>query len=112
MKINLAIFAGLFFVLIMAGIVSAVEDVATTSTSQGLFGQCVSQNALVKNSCFNVTKQTFMNCKASAPDDDTRKDVLKQCRLTYKAEKKQCKLAFKTAKQECKKNKENPTKVE
>lgn len=102
MNKNLAILFGVFFVLIIAGIAYADENESSQSNPQGVFGQCVSQNALVKNTCFNATKQTFVNCKASVPDDDNKKEGLKQCRQTYKAEKKQCKVDFKQAKAVCK----------
>lgn len=99
MNKNLAIMTGVFFVLLMVGIVYAAGNQSNSKTA---YGQCVSQNAAVKNTCFNVTKETLKTCKASAPQDDTRKDALKQCRQTYKTEKKQCKTTFKAAKAVCK----------
>jgi hypothetical protein len=98
MNKNLAIISGVFFVLLMAGIVYAAD----TETIKQNYGLCVSQNAALKNTCFNATKQTLETCKASVPQDGTKKAALKECRTTYKAEKKQCKTTFKAAKAVCK----------
>jgi hypothetical protein len=103
MNKNLAILFGVFFVLLMVGMIYAAEN---ESTPKGVYGQCVSQNALVKNTCFNATKQTLATCKSLVPNDDGKKEALKQCRATYKAEKKQCKVSFKTAKDTCKKTRD------
>jgi len=98
MNKNLAIVFGMFFVLLMVGIVSA----ASTQAIKDSYGQCVSQNAVLKNTCFSTTKQALATCKASAPQDEGKKDALKQCKLTYKTQKKQCKTSFKSSKEICK----------
>jgi 1,2-phenylacetyl-CoA epoxidase catalytic subunit len=98
MNKNLAIVFGMFFVLLMVGIVSA----ASTQAIKDSYGQCVSQNAVLKNTCFSTTKQTLATCKASVPQDDTKKAALKECRTTYKTQKKQCKTSFKSSKGVCK----------
>ncbi|MCX6750081.1 MAG: hypothetical protein NTZ83_01350 [Candidatus Pacearchaeota archaeon] len=109
MNKNLAIISGVFFVLLMVGVVYAASN---ESTPKGIYGQCVSENAIMKNSCFATNKQVFESCKASVPQDDTRKDALKQCKLTYKTEKKQCKAVFKGAKNLCKKTRDSAETLE
>jgi hypothetical protein len=46
MNKNLAVLFGVIFVLLMVGVVYAAEN---QSASKGIYGQCVSQNAAVKN---------------------------------------------------------------
>jgi len=90
MKKTLAILLGISLVLFVSGIVYAAEDEVTTtgSTAKGLYGQCVSENALLKNSCFAATKTAVKGCKSTAKGAKD-KDASKQCKLNYKAAKKQ-----------------------
>ena len=71
------------------------------------FGQCVSQAADVKNSCFKSAQDSLAACKSSAGKQADSKPALKQCDSDYKKGKDQCKSSFKTAKKECGKIKHN-----
>lgn len=64
------------------------------------FGQCVSQNAVIKNDCYSSVKGVYSSCKNSTSD-------VKACGKAYKVDKAQCKKEFKLAKNECKKIKHN-----
>ena len=64
------------------------------------YGQCVSQNVVVKNDCYRSLKDTYSSCKNSTADRKT-------CSSDYKTDLVQCKKEFKLAKNECKKIKHN-----
>jgi len=64
------------------------------------YGQCVTQKAIVKNTCFASAKNAKETCKVPAKEAKS-KEALKQCRITYRDTKKQCKVAFKLGKEEC-----------
>lgn len=111
MKINILI--GVIFVMLVSAIVYAekAED-ATQATDKSIsknmtYGNCVSQNADIKNTCYASVKDALATCKAQAPQDAAKKDAVKQCSQTYKKDKKQCKVAFKDSKKECAKIKHN-----
>ncbi len=77
---------------------TADEDGWQNGTSV-TFGQCVSDAAAIKNTCYSTTKDKRATCKENAAD----KAATKQCKKDYKAEKKQCKADFKAAKKQCNK---------
>lgn len=117
MKNNLAIFLGVLLVIGMSGIIyaadneNAVNNPTTGQPAKNMtYGQCVSENALIKNSCFASIKSTTETCKTQATagqDKKAKKDTLKLCKQTLKTDKKQCMQVFKDSKKECKKIKHN-----
>ncbi|MGV8172063.1 MAG: hypothetical protein ACP5OA_05205 [Candidatus Woesearchaeota archaeon] len=90
------------------------EDTATggkqakTETEGNItFGQCVSEKAVVKNTCYQTVKDARSTCRATAQNETEPKPALKSCSDTFKKDLKQCKMDFKTAKKECGKIKHN-----
>ena len=74
------------------------------------YGQCVSAGAVLKNSCYNETKNVRSGCMAQSKlqnDSAIAKSARAQCNADYKTAKKECKRAFKSAMQECRKIKHN-----
>lgn len=65
------------------------------------FGNCVSDAAVIKHSCYATVKDACDVCKATASNQTEPKPALKECKTTYKKDKKQCKMGFKSAKKEC-----------
>ena len=111
---KIAILFGLFLIVVISGIVYAVNDeedaaqTATEPTAKNMtYGQCVSQNAIIKNSCYSAARSTLEACKNQTAQDAARKDATKQCKQDYKQDKKQCKVVFKASKKECAKIKHN-----
>ena len=109
MKITNIIF-GILLLIFVVGITYAANEKATdkqttqeTPVKNMTYGQCVSQNAEIKNTCFSNIKTTLETCKSQA----TEKTATKQCDQTYKKDKDSCKKTFKDAKNECKKIKHN-----
>lgn len=116
MKKKLTLLIGVVLVLFVSGIVYAADKDATEETTEVTeetekemtYGQCVSENAAIKNTCYATAKDSLATCKAQAEQDTTtKKDATKQCKQTYKKDKKQCKTDFKSSKNECKKIKHN-----
>jgi hypothetical protein len=116
MNKNLAILFGVFLVVVVAGMAYAADDknteiqateVQTQTPKNMTYGQCISENAAIKNSCYAAVKGVLGTCKTQAQQDASKKDASKQCNQTYKTAKKQCKIAFKSSKTECKKIKHN-----
>lgn len=127
MKNNM-IWIGLLVAVLLLGIVYAQGDPPTittqpdnshgqerpdanaandTSAKDMTYGQCVSKNAEIKNSCYSSVKSALETCKANAAQDATKKDALNQCSKIYKSDKSQCKTVFKDSKKECAKIKHN-----
>ncbi|MEK6969905.1 MAG: hypothetical protein AABW48_05750 [Nanoarchaeota archaeon] len=118
MKRNLTILVCVLIVLVISGIAYAANEknaeteVATDAAAEEpaktpTYGQCVSENAVVKNSCYATVKETLKTCKTQAAENATPKDATKQCKQTYKKDLKQCKVVFKASKKECAKIKHN-----
>lgn len=100
--------------MILSGIVYAQNenDAKTMNSAEEQaakmnYGQCVSQQAVVKKSCYIAVKNALETCKAQVPQDASKKDASKQCKKVYKVDKKQCKTSFKDSKKECAKIKHN-----
>jgi hypothetical protein len=76
-----------------------------TAAKNMTFGQCVSEAAVVKNTCYAGVKTTDTTCKGAvnqSAEKQAMKQALKDCKAAYKANKKQCKVDFKaTKKNEC-----------
>lgn len=107
MKKTLAITLGLFLILFVSGIVNAEEIVITKDvTPKTVYGECVSQKAVIKNTCFNVTKTVSEGCKSIAKESGNKQGI-KTCKQTYKSAKKQCKAVFKVSKQECQRTRDS-----
>ncbi|MFA6461664.1 MAG: hypothetical protein WCV90_05310 [Candidatus Woesearchaeota archaeon] len=119
---NIKVLLGVFLMLVLSGIVYAASDKATevkatTAAAPELaseapknmtYGQCVSELAKVKNTCYEATSVTQKTCQDQASADaTTKKDVSKQCKQTYKKDKAGCKSVFKDGKKECAKIKHN-----
>ncbi len=67
------------------------------------YGQCVSENAKIKNDCYVSVKDVLASCKVNATNVQ-----IKQCNMDYKKDLAQCKAIFKSAKKaECGKIKAN-----
>lgn len=126
MEKSIKILFAMFAVLVLSGIAYAANEkdevltttIATTEAApveqpaakNMTYGQCVSENAAIKNSCYAAVKDTVKTCKNNVAQNATkkdRKDSSKQCKQTYAKEKKQCKATFKASKNECKKIKHN-----
>ena len=101
----------LFLMTALSLVVSAAKDndtAASDSVQKNMtFGQCVSDAAIIKNSCYSTTKDTLAACKVDAKNQTDSRPILKQCKADYKKDKKQCKIEFKSAKNECRKIKHN-----
>ncbi len=121
------IFVGLLLIAVLSFVVSAktpdaekleVQDANLEMTEENnaavaaqeknmTFGQCVSQAAEIKNSCYSTVKETQKTCKETALTQADPKTASKECKKTYKKDLKQCKVDFKAAKKECSKIKHN-----
>lgn len=119
MKIRTAIIC-LFLVAILSLVVSAKnedkeqKDIVAWTEEKAMineqkiqanqtFGQCVSDAAEVKNTCYSATKDGLNVCKEQAAD----KQSYKTCKADYSKSMKECKASFKAAKKECGKIKHN-----
>ena len=105
--LTLLVFAGLVFVLILAGASLAAKDnaskgnadkTASEAAKNMTYGQCVVAGVQVKNACYEATKQARENCITNASEDSAK---IKQCKADYKKDTKQCKTDFKAAKKDC-----------
>lgn len=61
------------------------------------YGQCVSEQAALKNNCYERVKNTRYSCVNATNDTLTSKI----CNTAYKKDKSDCKKAFKDAKVKC-----------
>ncbi len=129
MKKNLIILFSLLVLLVISGIAYAAneKDAATAGTDEATagteaatedtktkdpvktptYGQCVSEQAAIKNTCYKTVKAALDTCKTQAAENATPKDATKQCKQVYKKDLKQCKVVFKASKKECAKIKHN-----
>jgi hypothetical protein len=115
MKINTTfLIVGLFLVVLLSSMaVAKSDDPSVTSVnnnslkSNATFGQCVSENAVIKNTCYETVKEAKVACKTEALNQTDSKPALKNCANEYKKDKKQCKVDFKSSKKECAKIKHN-----
>lgn len=116
MKINTTfLIVGLFFIVLLSSIVVAESDnpsVISVKNNNSLennatFGQCVSENADIKNVCYKSAKEVKTACKLEASNQTDYKPALRNCISQYKQDKNQCKFDFKSAKKECAKIKHN-----
>jgi hypothetical protein len=83
-------------------------DKETTGVKNMTYGQCVSEAAKVKNTCYSGIKTIYQQCKDNAKNQTDSKTASKQCNADYKKSMAQCKSDFKgTKKQECAKIKHN-----
>jgi hypothetical protein len=115
---SVKVLLSMFLVLVLSGIVYAASDKAeevkttaavpeTTEAPKNMtYGQCVSEQASIKNECYSRVKSTLNACKDQAASEG-KKDASKQCKAAYKKDKKQCKALFKSSKKECAKIKHN-----
>jgi len=118
MKYKLNIFVALFLIVLLAGVVFADSDNDTNEKRDSekenvmtvknfTFGQCVSENAKLKNVCFKSSKDVLKTCKtdskANSADRKAKKNTVKLCEQTYKEGLVQCKFTFKESKNECEK---------
>jgi len=127
MKGKIVIFC--FFVVAMAMIVFAAKpdgagvqaataghatgNNVTTAAKNMTFGQCVSEAAALKNTCYTGVKTTDKTCKGAinhinqSAEKQAVKKAMNDCKTTYKTNKKQCKVDFNATKKECRKIKHN-----
>jgi hypothetical protein len=106
-KVLFAFIASFALVLMFSFVLAAKSEENSTDMNATVkeaknitYGQCVSQNAVVKNDCYRSVKDTYFSCKNSTSDRKT-------CSKDYKTDLAQCKKEFKLAKNECKKIKHN-----
>ncbi len=118
MKKAIAVLFGVLAIaLFSAAAYAADKDAAENETGEAddaapaknmTYGQCVSENAVVKNTCYSTVKSSLAGCREQAAQDAaSQKNALKQCSADYKKDKKQCKVEFKASKRECAKIKHN-----
>ncbi len=113
MKKYLTLLFGVFLVLALSGLVYAQSDknekmMDESGTQTMTYGQCVSQHAETKNTCYANVKSALKTCTDQAAEDATGKDATKQCGQTYKKDKADCKKVFKDSKRnECAQIKHN-----
>jgi hypothetical protein len=88
------------FVLAAKGTESATQQ---NTTKNMTFGQCVSDGAAVKNTCYSTAKDTRTSCMANARNQTDAKSAARSCKQAYDAQMKTCKAGFKQAKKECSK---------
>lgn len=110
MKTSKLLIATLFLIIAVSLVFAANEK--TTNTSEKAeknmtYGNCVSDGAQLKNTCYKLAKDTQSACKTQAANSTIAKDAVKTCRTEYKKSMNQCKNDFKSAKNECKKIKHN-----
>jgi hypothetical protein len=96
-----------FFIALMAlvayakqeetGAQPTIASAIKNSEKNMTFGNCVSEAAGIKNTCYAAVKDAYTSCKNTPAD----KPVLKECKATYKKDMKQCKTDFKAGKKEC-----------
>ena len=88
---------------------SAGADKAISAKAEAnqTYGQCVSTNAEVKNTCYANVKSVYSTCNDAAKNSSDAKGAKKQCSNAYKQDMAGCKKTFKDAKNECKKIKHN-----
>lgn len=100
------------FVLLTAFAMAANDDqtaanqkmIAGTNQTNQTFGQCVSESAKARNTCYESAKTDKETCLSTVADD---KNAAKKCNADYKQGKKSCKAEFKVAKDDCKRLKHN-----
>jgi hypothetical protein len=116
MKINTTfLIVGLFLIVLLSSVVVAKSDNPSLISAKNndsleknaTFGQCVSENADIKNICYATVKDRKELCKSEASNQTDSKPALKNCASEYKKDKKQCKIDFKSSKKECAKIKHN-----
>lgn len=101
----------MIFLLLAVAVIAADESAEkiraskddTNQTNQ-TFGQCVSEAAKARNTCYDTAKSDKETCLSTVVDD---KNAAKKCNADYKQEKKSCKAEFKAAKDDCKRLKHN-----
>ena len=108
MKISKSFILCLFLVAAMPFAFAANEQAnaagETAAAEQKMnFGQCVSEGAAVKRTCYQSVKDTVASCKASVTDQAEKRPAKKECRVAYKTSKKNCKADFMAKKTECRK---------
>jgi len=103
----LFVFAASILLVSMFSFVLAVPNENATNASAAdkeaknmTYGQCVSQNAVIKNDCFVLMKSIYSSCKNNTTDR-------KICSRDFKTDLAQCKKGFKSAKSGCGKIKHN-----
>lgn len=115
MRKSMIIVLGIFLVAAVSAVYAANpnEDAAAQTTEASgaknmTYGQCVSENAVIKNACYATVKSTLSACKdQAAQNPDTERADIRKCKQDYKKDKKDCKLDFKASKKECAKIKHN-----
>ena len=115
-KTIMAVFFGLFLVGMFSLAFAVVQDENKVRAAKTLgdgtgndmtYGNCVSEKAALKNTCYSTIKDARASCRATAQNSTESTPALKVCRDTFKKDLKQCKMDFKQAKNECKKIKHN-----
>ena len=128
MKYKLNIFFALLLIVFLTGIVFADIDNKTNAKNDSgtenkivknenvpiknmTLGQCVSENAKLKNTCFKNAQEILKVCKnqvssGNITDKKEKKVASKLCSQTYKKDLTQCKVVFKEGKKECTKIKQ------
>lgn len=105
---------GLVFLAVLTVVFAAQDDEKqarglddNNQTKNMTFGTCVSEAAVIKNTCYADVKETRNTCKEAAKNQTDVRAITKTCDQTYKQEKTRCKQDFKAAKKECGKIKHN-----
>jgi predicted nucleic acid-binding protein len=113
-KTTLTLILGVFVIGMFSLALGVAQDAAQKEARQTIkaegnntFGNCVSDGAVLKNTCYETVKTAKETCKMDAKAQNASRTVIKGCDQTYKKDKKQCKTVFKSSKNECKKIKHN-----
>lgn len=105
----IAVFAlAMMFTVVFAANENANPQVTSMQTEKNMtYGQCVSAGAVIKNTCYGATKETYKTCAADAKNQTESRTAAKVCSTDYKKNMNDCKVSFKSAKKECAKIKHN-----
>ncbi|MEM4271875.1 MAG: hypothetical protein QXD13_02200 [Candidatus Pacearchaeota archaeon] len=91
----------------LTGIVDAAKEKDTqtageTAAKNMTYGQCVSEHAAIKNTCYVTVKDALAACKAQAAQDTaTKKDATKQCKTHTRKTKSSARQHSRQAKKMC-----------
>lgn len=98
------------FLVVASGLVYAADKNVSDEkmdVKNMTYGQCVSENAVIKNSCYASVKSALRVCRDEAEGNAAEDDMRAECKQDYKKDKRECKAVFKASKVECKKIKHN-----
>lgn len=93
---------GMLFLAVASFAIAAEKNDTNETGKQAernmTYGQCVSQAAEEKNSCYGLVKDARASCVEAA---NNASGDTKACKADYKKDMRQCKANFKDAKKDC-----------